>query len=147
MEFRAKIILIVSIVLSSCSGKTQVDNVSKTTNIASSDSLLRTHVVGREFTRSQIINPNFEKDLIFGVWGTSLDAPACDFEIDEKRFLLCDYDGDGERMYLIIGDSIFLDNPTLIFKGKILKVNIDSLTIHWQETKSPEVLLRWKSEN
>ncbi len=97
----------------------------------------------QKFLKSEIISPSFDKELIFGVWGTSIDAPACEYEINEKRLLLCDYDGDGERLYKIFGDSILLDNPTLIFRGRILKLTNDSLIIHWQNNKAPEILLRW----
>jgi hypothetical protein len=98
----------------------------------------------RPFNKSEIVNPSFDEKLIFGVWGASLDDPACEFEINKDRFLLCDYDGDGERIYSITGDSIYLKNPTLIFKGKILRVTTDSLVIHWQNNQEPEVLLRWR---
>ena len=98
----------------------------------------------KRFGKSEIINPKFDPNLIFGVWTFSHDAPACEFEINEKRILLCDYDGDGERFYRIINDSIFLDNPSLIFKGKILNSTNDSLIIHWQQNEKPEILLRWK---
>ena len=98
----------------------------------------------QRFKKSEIIAPTFDPNLLFGVWTRSADAPACEFEINKKRLLLCDYDGDGERLYKIKKDSIFLDNPTLIFKGRILSVSKDSLVIHWQENDKPEILLRWK---
>lgn len=98
----------------------------------------------QRFKKSKIVVPTFDPNLLFGVWTLSPDAPACEFEINEKRLLLCDYDGNGERLYKISKDSIFLDNPTLIFKGRILSVSKDSLVIHWQENDKPEILLRWK---
>ncbi|MES2780852.1 MAG: hypothetical protein V4651_13245 [Bacteroidota bacterium] len=97
------------------------------------------------FTKSEISHPKFRNELIFGVWTHSTDAPSCDFEINKRRLLFCDYDGDGERFYKIIGDSIFLDNPTIMFKGKILSVTRDKLIIHWQNNAKPEILLRWKN--
>jgi hypothetical protein len=96
------------------------------------------------FGKSEIINSKFDPKLIFGVWTLSYDDPACNFEINEKSLLLCVYDGDGERLYRIIGDSIYLDNPALIFKGKILNAIKDTLIIHWQQNDTPETLLRWK---
>ena len=142
------ILWVIALMITACDGrKIQVDETLKTDSIPAFDSLPENDYVKREFIKSEIIDPAFDKELIFGVWGTSLDAPACDFEIDKDRYLICDYDGDGERIYLITGDSIFLKNPTLIFKGKILKVNKDSLIIHWQENKEPEVLLRWETTN
>jgi hypothetical protein len=98
----------------------------------------------QRFTKSEIIAPTFDHNLLFGVWAFSDDAPACEFEINKKRLMLCDYDGNGERLYKINKDSIFLDNPNLIFKGRILSVSKDSLVIHWQENDKPEILLRWK---
>lgn len=97
----------------------------------------------QRFGKSEIINPKFPRDLLFGIWAEK-DSPACDFTIDEKVFFLCDMEGDSDRLYLINGDSIFLDNPTLIFKGKIINVTKDSLIIHWQQNENPQVLLRWK---
>ena len=96
------------------------------------------------FGKSQIINSRFDPKLIFGVWTHSHKDPACEFEINEKRLLLCDYDGDGERLYRIENDSLLLDNPWSIFRGKIVSVNKDTMVIHWQENESPEILLKWK---
>lgn len=99
----------------------------------------------KRFGKSEIIKSKFDPNLIFGVWALSYDDPACNFEINKKRILLCDYDGDGERLYRIVYDSIFLDNPSLIFKGKILKSTQDTLVIHWQQNEKSETLLRWKN--
>jgi|JI7StandDraft_1071085.scaffolds.fasta_scaffold98114_2 hypothetical protein len=114
------------------------DTVVKDLN--NSDSLLP----NRRFGKSEIINPKFEKKLILGVWTKSYEDPSCVFEINENSLLLCDYDGDGERLYKIIGDSIFLDNPHTIFQGRIIDATGNKLIIHWQENESPETLLRWR---
>lgn len=98
----------------------------------------------KRFGKSVIINSAFDTSLIFGVWTKSYDDPACDFELDARRFLICDYDGDGERLYKIIGDSIFLDNPYNIFRGKILNAVGGSLVIHWQNNEYADSLFRMK---
>jgi len=100
----------------------------------------------KRFGKSEIINSKFNPKLFFGIWTLSYDDPACDFEMDEKVLSFCDYDGESDRLYKIIVDSVFLDNPFLIFKGKIVKATGDSLIIHWQENKTPETYLRWKDE-
>ncbi|MBC7384038.1 MAG: hypothetical protein H7296_13800 [Bacteroidia bacterium] len=97
----------------------------------------------RHFGTSKITKPNFDTHLLFGIWADKTDASSCNFEINADHMLYCDYDGNGERLYTINGDSIFLDNPTLIFKGKILSVTKDSLVIHWQNNKTAERLVRW----
>ena len=135
------------ITISCAQRKEQVDVNKRNESIHVLDSPDVTHVEKRDFSKSEISDPSFDKELLFGVWGASLEDPACEFEINEKRLLLCDYDGDGERIYLITGDSIFLNNPMLVFKGKILKITRDSLVIHWQENEEAQVLLRWKTEN
>ncbi|THU34874.1 hypothetical protein FAM09_23050 [Niastella caeni] len=98
----------------------------------------------KRFKRSEIVSCSFKKEALFGTWTTSYENPACDFKIDEKEYFLCDYDGDGSRLYKIVKDTLFLDNPYLIFKGLILKATGDTLVIHWQENEEPEKLLRWK---
>lgn len=97
----------------------------------------------RRFGKSSIIHPKFDPQLIFGSWETTDGDPGGCCEINEKRYLLCDYDeGDPKRLYRIESDSIFLDNPYLIFKGKILKATGDTLIIHWQENKNPKVFIK-----
>lgn len=98
----------------------------------------------KRFKKSEIISCSFKKEALFGVWTTSHDNPACDFELSAKKFLLCDYDGDGSRLYKIEKDTLYLDNPFVLFKGLILKATGDTLVIHWQENENPETLLRWK---
>ena len=120
------------------------DSLPATTFLKESEETSEESLPNRRFKKSEIIEPTFDPELLFGVWTISYEAPACEFEISKKRLLLCDYDGDGERLYKIKKDSIFLDNPTLIFKGRILSVSKDSLVIHWQENDKPEILLRWK---
>jgi hypothetical protein len=142
------LLTVLTISISSCSSK---DDKSKTKEIKQ-DTLPTTSpkepeeepLPNQRFKKSEVIAPTFDPNLLFGVWTLSADAPACEFEINKKRLLLCDYDGNGERHYKINKDSIFLDNPTLIFKGRILSVSKDSLVIHWQENDKPEILLRWK---
>ena len=146
------LIFLTALAIYSCASK---DNNSKTTEIEQDtlpattghkepEAVLDDPLPNQRFRKSEIVSPTFEPELLFGVWTLSADAPACEFEINRKRLLLCDYDGNGERLYKIKKDSIFLDNPTLIFKGRILSVSKDSLVIHWQENDKPEILLRWK---
>lgn len=97
----------------------------------------------QHFGKSEIVKPNFDPQLLFGIWADKKDASSCNFEINKTRVLYCDYDGNGERLYKINEDSIFLDNPTLIFAGKIIRLTKDSLVIHWQNNKKPERLVRW----
>ena len=98
----------------------------------------------KRFKKSEIISSSFKKEALFGIWTTSNDNPACDFTLSEKEFFFCDYDGDGSRFYKIVKDTIFLDNPYLIFKGLILKATGDTLQIQWQENENPQTLIRWK---
>lgn len=143
---------VLTLFLSSCGsrdGKSKTieikqDTLPVTTLAKESAEQVEEPLPNQRFGKSEIIAPTFDPKLLFGVWTLSDDAPACEFEINKKRLLLCDYDGDGERLYKINKDSIFLDNPTLIFKGRILSVSKDSLVIHWQENDKPEILLRWK---
>ncbi len=37
------------------------------------------------YKKSEIISTTFKKEALFGVWTTSHENPACDFEIDEKE--------------------------------------------------------------
>ena len=98
----------------------------------------------KRFKKSEIISCSFKKEALFGIWTTSNDNPACDFDLNAKEFFLCDYDGDGSRLYKIVKDTLFLDNPYVLFKGLILKATGDTLVIQWQENENPETLLRWK---
>jgi hypothetical protein len=129
------------IILVSCNQNEKPISKPSTTDSITSNRIVPS--TKQKFIKSEIINPDFDTALIFGIWGTSLTAPACEFEITANHLLLCDYDGDGQRFYKIIGDSILLDNPTLVFKGKILRVTKDSLILHWQNNDKPEVLLKW----
>lgn len=117
--------------------QTQLDNFESKLNLKDS-------LPNKRFSKSEIINSKFNTKFIFGTWTLSYNEPACSFQINEKCFSFCDYDGNGERLYKIIVDSIFLDNPYLIFKGKILQATGDTLIIHWQNNQIPETLLRWK---
>jgi hypothetical protein len=99
----------------------------------------------QRFGKSAIINSKFDTKLLFGIWVKSNDDPACDFQWNEKVFSFCDYDGNPDRLYKVNGDSLFLDNPYLIFKGRIINATKDTLIIHWQENEKPETFVRWTS--
>jgi hypothetical protein len=98
----------------------------------------------KRFKKSEIVSCSFKKEALFGIWTTSNDNPACEFDLKEKEFYLCDYDGDGSRLYKIEKDTLFLDNPYVLFKGLIVKATGDTLVIHWQENEEPQTLVRWK---
>jgi hypothetical protein len=143
MSVRFLIQLLFITLLFSCKPNRKQQDVAPSKN--SVDTSKTASIPTQQISSSTISNPAFDKNLLFGIWGVS-NAPACEFEINEKRLLLCDHDGDGERFYKITGDSILLHNPSLTFRGKILKLTKDSLVVHWQNNKEPERLTRWTNQ-
>ena len=104
-------------------------------------------ITSYNFKKSEIINFIYDKNLIYGTWICIKDIPVCSFEINEKRFL--DYNADESfgMLYKLIKDSIFVDyifEPNSILKGKIIKLNPDTLAIHWQNRIDTTTLLRLK---
>lgn len=98
----------------------------------------------RKFSSSSFSSSIFKADSIYGVWTLSNDYPHCGFEINAKRFLYCDYDGNGERFFKIVEDSIFLDGEEL-YKGHIIKADSDTLIIQWDDGEEDNVNIRWKN--
>jgi hypothetical protein len=94
--------------------------------------------------KSEIVSATFDQELLYGIWTVSNTDPTCAFEITEKIFLYCDYDGNGERQYKVYKDSIYLYDSTLIYRGSIISVSKDSLVIKWEDRESPDILLRWQ---
>ncbi len=98
----------------------------------------------RRFTSSSFSSSTLRKEDFLGIWTISNDDPACAFEITEKWFFYCDFDGNAERYYKVKEDSIFLDDETFR-EGRILKTTHDSLVILWDGNDQPEIKIRWKN--
>ncbi|KAA2239560.1 hypothetical protein F0L74_25520 [Chitinophaga agrisoli] len=116
--------------------------------VTDTDSLMaaRYAPVSKRFKSSEIINSAFPTAHILGTWTHSLDEPGCDFLINAQAFMYCDYDGNGERLYRIEADSIFLDEAATIRKGRILIASGDTLAIRWDELRDmPDTLIRWRN--
>jgi len=102
--------------------------------------------VSKRFNLSEIVNPLFPKNQILGTWTTSQENPSCDFLITERSFIYCDYDGNGERLYRIVKDSIYLDEAEGIRKGRILNASGDTLVLRWDEYADVDLtFIRWKN--
>jgi hypothetical protein len=95
-----------------------------------------------EIVSSQIINPAFSTKYLFGVWTTAANGPHADFTLDSNSFYIADYDGNGNRPYVIREDSLIIFYGDFTSRNKILKADSDSLILENEDGVVKHV--RWK---
>ena len=84
--------------------------------------------------QTEIINPRFDLNLLFGIWTYDPNGPHADFELTKKSFYVVDYDGNGDMPYSINQDTIKVYYPDYISIGIIKSVTKDTLKIEWDKT-------------
>lgn len=136
----------------SCSGPKEAQNKSDalvvdSTNRKKVESLLEETKSGSagsspKIAKSEIINPAFSTDYLFGVWTTDPNGPHADFALDSNSFYIVDYDGNGHRPYVIREDSLIIFYGDFTGRNKILKADQDSLVLENEDGVVKHV--RWK---
>jgi len=119
------------------------NKIERQNNISKSKTTPKTETVSKDNTdlksiedisrpnKSEILNPKYDANLIFGIWTNDVNGPHADFEITKKYFFVVDYDGNGEMTYLINNDSLKVFYNDFISVGIITKATKDSLSINW----------------
>ncbi|MDO1450035.1 hypothetical protein Q0590_27390 [Rhodocytophaga aerolata] len=79
--------------------------------------------------KTQINNPKFPVEELFGIWTTDSDGPHADFRLDSNSFYVVDYDANGGMSYILKEDSLIIFFNEFTSKNKLLKVDKDSLIL------------------
>jgi hypothetical protein len=98
----------------------------------------------RRFGKSEIINSMFPIKALLDVWTSS--NTSTEIFLTEEYFVIREDSPDKsesldhKNLYKIIEDSIFIDTPFSIQRGKIIRASCDTLVIHWRQNNKPDTL-------
>lgn len=125
-----------------------LDNVSlkiKKNDLNKSDNNAGDSIPNSRFLKSEIINSKFPvKSLLDNIWKLSHTDTETFFT---ETYYVIRNNPDNlvsfrhERLYKIIEDSIFIDTPFSIQRGKISRVSCDTLIIQWQKKEKSDTLI------
>ncbi len=94
-----------------------------------------------------VIETDLDTSLLFDIWVYDIEAPHADFVISRQSFRIVDYDGDGNMLYLLIGDQLTVLCPDKVKQGKITSVTKDTLFLQWDYLDEPAPYVRWNDYN
>lgn len=81
---------------------------------------------------------------LFKTWAMDLKDPSASFQISSKDLLAIDFDGIGERSYVIKDMNIKIYDGNFTDEGDILRLTKDSLYITWKATGITVRYVEWK---
>lgn len=94
-------------------------------------------------SKSYVLKPKFDTNCLYHVWGGFNDEPVSDFRIDKEFIDIAEYDGNANMPYIWIKDSLYIFYNDFVRKGKIIKLNNDTLMIAWHKWDS--IISQYKS--
>ncbi len=116
----------------------------KKNDLNNSDNSISDSIPNNRFIKSEIINSKFPvKSLLDNIWKLS-QTDTETFFTEESYIIRNNPDNlesfRHERLYKIIEDSIYIDTPFSIQRGKIIRASCDTLVIHWRQNNKPDTL-------
>jgi len=94
---------------------------------------------------SRIIDPTIDTLQLFKIWTLDPDGPHADIWFKKEFFYVVDYDGDGDMPYLLHKDSLTIYYNDFIQKGRIVRVNKDTLSIIWDGVGEVTHYVEWRN--
>ncbi len=80
-----------------------------------------------------IRNLTIDTTKAFGIWTLDPNGPHADFWLTAKSFYVVDYDGDGDRPYILDKNEITIFHNDFVQKGIITSTENNTLKIKWSD--------------
>jgi hypothetical protein len=89
-------------------------------------------------------NSKIDSTFLFKAWAMDLTDPSASFQISSKDFFAVDFNGIGERNYILNNKNIKIFDGKYADEGEIIKLTKDSLYIKWKSVGSIMKYIEWK---
>ncbi|WP_445721964.1 hypothetical protein [Flavobacterium sp.] len=92
-----------------------------------------------------IRNLTIDTATVFGIWTQEKDSPHAEFQLTSKSFYIVDYDGNGDRIYILDKNEITLFYENEIQKGIITTTKKDTLKIKWGDSETETTYIKFEN--
>jgi hypothetical protein len=120
------------------------DTLKKSKKIISIEPILQLEIPLNFKNKNCEYNSKIDSTFLFKAWAIDLKDPSASFQISSNDFFAVDFNGIGERSYILKNKNIKISEGKYNDEGEIVKLTKDSLYIKWKSAGSTMKYIEWK---